>query len=92
MTAYDHPNLTRFVHIDAFNYQDDFLTHLVTVAIRLRNAGVDDRHILWHLSESLVGSLYRGNEHSTIYEEEAVYKSVFFVYYSSICCPRLMRR
>lgn len=74
MAAYDHPNLVRFIYIDAFNYLDDFVTHLVTVAIRLRNAGVDDRNILWHLSESIVGSIYRGTEHSTIYEGQDVYK------------------
>lgn len=74
MTAYDHPNLVRFIHIDAHNYMDDFLTHLVTLAVRLRNAGVDDRNILHTLGDSIVGSIYRGVEHSTVYEEEEVYK------------------
>ncbi|KAG0304289.1 hypothetical protein BGZ98_005717 [Dissophora globulifera] len=72
MTAIHHPSIVRAVYIDGVSFQDDFLTNLISFAMRLRNSGVDDHSVLVHLSEAVAGSIY-GEGHSTIYEERGVY-------------------
>ena len=51
----------------------DFLTHLVGFALKLRNLGISDHGLIRELSAPLAGSLYTGEGHSRIYEDEAVY-------------------
>ncbi|KAF9419846.1 hypothetical protein BGZ94_009285 [Podila epigama] len=72
MTSIYHPSIVRAVYIDGNSYQKDFLTQLISFALRLRNAGLDDHGVLVHLSEVIAGSLY-GEGHSTIYDEREVY-------------------
>ncbi|KAL8675022.1 MAG: hypothetical protein Q9168_000617 [Polycauliona sp. 1 TL-2023] len=48
------------------------LTHLVGFALKLRNLGVADHGLIRELSSPLAGSLYSGEGHSKIYEDEAV--------------------
>ncbi|KAF9153989.1 hypothetical protein DFQ26_000380 [Actinomortierella ambigua] len=72
MTSISHPSIVRAVYIDGVSYQDDFLTNLISFALRLRNAGIDDHGVLVHLSEVVAGSIY-GEGHSTIYDEREVY-------------------
>ncbi|KAG0357175.1 hypothetical protein BG005_003839 [Podila minutissima] len=72
MTSIHHPSIVRAVYIDGASYQNDFLTNLISFALRLRNAGMDDFGVLVHLSEVVAGSLY-GEGHSTIYDEREVY-------------------
>lgn len=72
MTSIHHPSIVRAVYIDGATYQNDFFTYLISFALRLRNAGMDDFGVLVHLSEVVAGSLY-GEGHSTIYDEREVY-------------------
>ena len=51
----------------------DFLTHLVGFALKLRNLGISDHGLIRELSGPLAGSLYSGEGHSRIYDDEAVY-------------------
>ncbi|KAI9015546.1 hypothetical protein DFJ74DRAFT_609352 [Hyaloraphidium curvatum] len=71
---FTHPLLFRAVHISAQDYQPDFLTSLVTFAVRLRNRGIWDHGLLVHLSEVVAGSLISGTQgHSSVYEEPDCY-------------------
>ncbi|KAL8683766.1 MAG: hypothetical protein Q9186_000252 [Xanthomendoza sp. 1 TL-2023] len=69
----DHPNIYRAVFVDGKVHAPDFLTHLVGFALKLRNLGVSDHGLIRELSQPLAGSLYSGEGHSRIYEDDAVY-------------------
>ncbi|KAG8530344.1 uncharacterized protein KY384_004846 [Bacidia gigantensis] len=68
-----HPNIYRAVFVDGRVHAPDFLTHLVGFALKLRNLGISDHGLIRELSSPLAGSLYSGEGHSRIYEDEAVY-------------------
>uniref|UniRef100_A0A0K3CFB2 FGENESH: predicted gene_8.110 protein n=1 Tax=Rhodotorula toruloides TaxID=5286 RepID=A0A0K3CFB2_RHOTO len=69
-----HPAILRAVYIDSDAFRtSDFLANLIVFAIRLRNAGLSDHDLVYHVSEALAGAL-TGVGHSKIYEEEVVYK------------------
>ncbi|GAA6005628.1 hypothetical protein JCM11491_003706 [Sporobolomyces phaffii] len=68
-----HPAILRAVYIDSDAFQtSDFLANLVVFSARLRNAGLSDHDLVYHLSEALSGAL-TGVGHSKIYEEEEVF-------------------
>ncbi|KAI4272586.1 MAG: hypothetical protein LQ337_005199 [Flavoplaca oasis] len=69
----DHPNIHRAVFVDGRVHAPDFLTKLVGFALKLRNLGVADHGLIRELSSPLAGSLYSGEGHSRIYEDDAVY-------------------
>jgi hypothetical protein len=71
----NHPCLYRALYIDQADYNPDFLSHLVVMAIKIRNAGHSDRGLLVHLSDILSGNIYGfGTQgHSAIYEELNTY-------------------
>lgn len=50
----------------------DFLSNLLVLLLRIRNAGLSDGGLLAHLSEATAGSL-SGVGHSTAYEEQATF-------------------
>lgn len=50
------------------------LSHLVGFALKLRNLGVPDHGLIRELSSPLAGSIYSGEGHSRIYEDETVYE------------------
>ena len=70
-----HPYISRAVFVDGREHphEDDFLTRLVGFALKLRNLGISDHGLIRELSTPLAGSLYSGEGHSRIYEEEGVY-------------------
>lgn len=69
-----HPGILRAVYIDSQAFRtSDFLANLVVFAARLRNAGLQDHDLVYHVSEALAGAL-TGVGHSKIYEEEEVFK------------------
>lgn len=68
-----HPHIYRAVFIDSRIHAPNFLSHLVGFALKLRNVGVPDHGLIKELSSPLAGSLYGGEGHSRIYEDEAVY-------------------
>ncbi|KAJ1660342.1 hypothetical protein IWQ61_000712 [Dispira simplex] len=69
-----HMNLYRAIYIDGVHYGADFLTDLLTFALRLRNHGLFDHDLLVHISDAIAGSLYTGTPgHSTIYNDTQVY-------------------
>ncbi|GAA6014204.1 hypothetical protein JCM10207_006131 [Rhodosporidiobolus poonsookiae] len=68
-----HPSILRAVYIDSDAFRaSDFLANLVIFCARLRNAGLSDHDLAYHLSEALAGAL-TGVGHSKIYEEEEVF-------------------
>ena len=68
-----HPHICRAVFVDGRIHAPNFLVHLVGFALKLRNLGVQDHGLIRELSGPLAGSLYTGEGHSRIYEENAVY-------------------
>ncbi|KAH7909487.1 hypothetical protein BJ138DRAFT_1102638 [Hygrophoropsis aurantiaca] len=72
-TAVSHPLILRALYIDGDAYQSsDFLSNLLVLLLRIRNAGISDSGLIAHLSEATAGSL-NGVGHSTAYEEIATY-------------------
>ncbi|GAA5906702.1 hypothetical protein JCM8208_006359 [Rhodotorula glutinis] len=70
----DHPGIVRAVFIDSDAFRtSDFLANLVVFSARLRNAGLSDHDLVYHVSEALAGAL-TGVGHSRIYEEADVYR------------------
>ncbi|KAL1837089.1 hypothetical protein VTJ49DRAFT_4299 [Mycothermus thermophilus] len=68
-----HPYVYRAVFIDGRIHAPDFIAHLVGFALKLRNLGVPDHGLIRELSTPLAGSLYSGEGHSRLYDEERVY-------------------
>ena len=69
-----HPHIYRAVFIDGRFHASNFISHLVGFALKLRNLGVADHGLIKELSTPLAGSLYSGEGHSRIYDDEAVYE------------------
>lgn len=67
-----HPYVARTIFIDG-RLETNFLTHLLTLALKLRNLGCDDHGLVNELSGPLAGSLVGGDGHSRIYDDEQVY-------------------
>ncbi|GAA5951517.1 hypothetical protein JCM10213_002750 [Rhodosporidiobolus nylandii] len=68
-----HPGILRAVFIDSDAFRtSDFLANLCVFSARLRNAGLSDHDLVYHISEALAGAL-TGVGHSKIYDEEAVF-------------------
>ena len=68
-----HPHIFRAISVDSRVHAPDFLLHLVILALKLRNLGVPDHGLLKELSMPLAGSLYSGEGHSRLYEDDAIY-------------------
>ncbi|KIV87865.1 hypothetical protein PV11_03383 [Exophiala sideris] len=68
-----HPHIYRSVFVDSRVHAPNFLSHLVGFVLKLRNVGVADHGLIRELSTPLAGSLYGGEGHSRIYEDDAVY-------------------
>ncbi|EJD53220.1 hypothetical protein AURDEDRAFT_110929 [Auricularia subglabra TFB-10046 SS5] len=79
-----HPLILRALYIDGDAYSSsDFLSNLLILLLRLRNAGIDDAGLIAHLSEATAGSL-SGVGHSSAYEELATYSlAVRFMFEAS---------
>lgn len=69
-----HPNILRAVYVDGgTEVAPEFISNLVSLALRLKNLGSTDHGLIKEISGSLAGSL-RGGGHSKIYDEPAVYE------------------
>ncbi|KAI0844162.1 hypothetical protein F5Y00DRAFT_249349 [Daldinia vernicosa] len=68
-----HPYIYRAVFIDGRIHAPDFIAHLVGFALKLRNLGISDHGLIRELSIPLAGSLYSGEGHSRLYDDERVY-------------------
>ncbi|KIW64487.1 hypothetical protein PV04_09416 [Phialophora macrospora] len=68
-----HPHIYRAVSIDSRIHAPNFLSNLVGFVLKLRNIGVPDHGLIRELSTPLAGSLYTGEGHSRLYEDDAVY-------------------
>ena len=69
-----HPYIYRAVFVDGRIHAPGFITSLVGLACKLRNLGISDHGLIRELSGPLAGSLYSGEGHSRIYEDQAVYE------------------
>jgi len=68
-----HPHIYRAVSIDGRIHAPSFVSHLVAFVLKLRNLGVRDHGLIKELSAPLAGSLYGGEGHSRLYEDDAIY-------------------
>ncbi|KXJ94365.1 hypothetical protein Micbo1qcDRAFT_159497 [Microdochium bolleyi] len=68
-----HPYIFRAVFIDGQLHASDFIAHLIGFALKLRNLGISDHGLIRELSLPLAGSLYSGEGHSRLYDEQQVY-------------------
>ncbi|KAK9423749.1 hypothetical protein SUNI508_03765 [Seiridium unicorne] len=68
-----HPHIYRAVFVDGRIHAPDFIAHLVGFALKLRNLGVSDQGLVRELSVALAGSLYSGEGHSRLYDDNQVY-------------------
>ncbi|KAJ5098475.1 hypothetical protein N7532_005476 [Penicillium argentinense] len=68
-----HPYIYRSVFVDGRVHAPSFLSHLVGFALKLRNLGIPDHGLIRELSGPLAGSLYTGDGHSRLYDDEDVY-------------------
>ncbi|KAL3417736.1 hypothetical protein PVAG01_10746 [Phlyctema vagabunda] len=68
-----HPYIYRAVFIDGRIHTRYSIAHLVGFALKLRNLGVSDHGLIRELSAPLAGSLYTGEGHSRLYDDENVY-------------------
>ncbi|OCH86243.1 hypothetical protein OBBRIDRAFT_890611 [Obba rivulosa] len=72
-TAASHPRILRALYIDGDAYHSsDFLSNLLVLLIRIKNAGLSDSGLLAHLSEATAGTL-SGVGHSNAYGEPATF-------------------
>ncbi|KAK2737557.1 hypothetical protein FQN57_007492 [Myotisia sp. PD_48] len=69
-----HPHIYRAVFVDGRVHAPSFLSHLVGFAMKLRNLGISDHGLIRELSSPLAGSLYTGEGHSRLYDDESVYR------------------
>ncbi|KAG9006214.1 hypothetical protein FRB94_000909 [Tulasnella sp. JGI-2019a] len=83
MTA-SHPLILRSLYIDGDAYNaSDFLSNLIVLLLRIRNAGLDDGGLITHLSEGTAGSL-SGVGHSNPYLNQECYElAVRFMFETS---------
>ncbi|KAL2221800.1 hypothetical protein M432DRAFT_636475 [Thermoascus aurantiacus ATCC 26904] len=68
-----HPYICRAVFVDGRVHAPNFISHLVGFTLKLRNLGISDHGLIRELSSPLAGSLYTGEGHSRLYDDEAVY-------------------
>ncbi|KAL4948816.1 hypothetical protein BDW69DRAFT_175721 [Aspergillus filifer] len=69
-----HPYIYRAAFVDGRVHAPSFVSHLVGFALKLRNLGIPDHGLIRELSSPLAGSLYSGEGHSRLYDDEAVYR------------------
>jgi hypothetical protein len=69
-----HPYIYRAVFVDGRIHAPDFIAHLVGFALKLRNLGISDQGLIRELSVALAGSLYSGEGHSRLYDDDQVYE------------------
>ena len=74
MSPASHPYIYRAVFIDGRVHAPDFISHLIGFALKLRNLGVSDHGLIRELSIPLAGSLYGGEGHSRLYDDQQVYE------------------
>lgn len=67
-----HPNIFRAAYFDGIEVAPEFISDLISLALLLKNVGSTDHGLVKEISSSLSGSL-RGNGHSSVYDEPAVY-------------------
>lgn len=72
-TPVSHPNIYRAIFVDGRIHAPGFVTALVGLAVKLKNLGRGDHGLIREVSLPLAGSLYTGEGHSRIYEDEGVY-------------------
>ncbi|KAL4931501.1 uncharacterized protein BDV17DRAFT_238622 [Aspergillus undulatus] len=69
-----HPYIYRAAFVDGRVHAPSFVSHLVGFALKLRNLGISDHGLIRELSSPLAGSLYTGDGHSRLYDDDAVYR------------------
>ncbi|KAF8687597.1 hypothetical protein RHS03_09922, partial [Rhizoctonia solani] len=86
--AASHPLILRGLFLDGDAYSSsDFLSNLLVLLLRVKNAGLDEHGLIVHLSEATAGSL-SGIGHSTAYEDTGPYTlAVRYMFETSDLAP-----
>ncbi|CEL56695.1 putative protein YML020W OS=Saccharomyces cerevisiae (strain ATCC 204508 / S288c) GN=YML020W PE=1 SV=1 [Rhizoctonia solani AG-1 IB] len=86
--AASHPLILRGLFLDGDAYSSsDFLSNLLVLLLRVKNAGLDEQGLVVHLSEATAGSL-SGIGHSTAYEDLGPYTlAVRYMFETSDLAP-----
>ncbi|KAF8604389.1 hypothetical protein BDV93DRAFT_507709 [Ceratobasidium sp. AG-I] len=86
--AASHPLILRGLFLDGDAYSSsDFLSNLLILLLRVKNAGLDEQGLVIHLSEATAGSL-SGIGHSTAYEDLGPYSlAVRYLFETSDLAP-----
>ncbi|QRV99542.1 hypothetical protein RhiJN_27561 [Ceratobasidium sp. AG-Ba] len=86
--AASHPLILRGLFLDGDAYSSsDFLSNLLVLLLRVKNAGLDEHGLIVHLSEATAGSL-SGIGHSTAYEDLGPYSlAVRYMFETSDLSP-----
>ncbi|EUC62992.1 hypothetical protein RSOL_468650 [Rhizoctonia solani AG-3 Rhs1AP] len=86
--AASHPLILRGLFLDGDAYSSsDFLSNLLVLLLRVKNAGLDEHGLVTHLSEATAGSL-SGIGHSTAYEDLGPYTlAVRYMFETSDLAP-----
>ncbi|KAG8700672.1 hypothetical protein FRC08_004565 [Ceratobasidium sp. 394] len=86
--AASHPLILRGLFLDGDAYSSsDFLSNLLVLLLRVKNAGLDEHGLVVHLSEATAGSL-NGIGHSTAYEDLGPYSlAVRYMFETSDLAP-----
>ncbi|CAE6506704.1 unnamed protein product [Rhizoctonia solani] len=86
--AASHPLILRGLFLDGDAYSSsDFLSNLLVLLLRVKNAGLDEHGLVIHLSEATAGSL-SGIGHSTAYEDLGPYTlAVRYMFETSDLAP-----
>ncbi|CAE7211505.1 unnamed protein product [Rhizoctonia solani] len=86
--AASHPLILRGLFLDGDAYSSsDFLSNLLVLLLRVKNAGLDEHGLVVHLSEATAGSL-SGIGHSTAYEDLGPYTlAVRYMFETSDLAP-----
>jgi hypothetical protein len=72
-THISHPSIFRAVYVDGQDIvAPEFVSTLISLALRLKNIGSSDHDVVKEISTSLAGAL-TGRGHSKIYDEQRVY-------------------
>jgi len=72
-TSISHPHVFRLVFFNGRHHLPDFMAHLLGFALKVRNLGASDHHLIEELSVPLTGSFFSGEGHSKLYDESGIY-------------------
>ncbi|EEB08007.2 hypothetical protein SJAG_03134 [Schizosaccharomyces japonicus yFS275] len=68
-----HPAICRLEFVNGETQTNDFVSHLMSTALLMRNVGLSDHGIIQEISLFLAGNMYIGDGHTYLCKEPAIY-------------------